>query len=129
MIKKIAILGAGNGGCAFSGHLAMKGFEVRLYEDPKFSKNIEEIRDRGRIELAGAVEGFGEFSNTSTDIKDVVPGADIIMIVVPAFAQSIFMERTLPYLEDGQIVVFNPDNFASLVFAEMLKNKGIRKDY
>jgi len=128
MIKKVAVLGAGNGGCAFSGHLAMKGFEVGLYEDPKFKKNVEEIKERGGVELTGAVEGFGKFSNATTDIKDVIPGADVVMVVVPAFAQPAFIEAALPHLEDGQIVVFNPDNFMSLVFRETLKSKGIKRD-
>lgn len=128
MVEKVAILGAGNGGCAFSGHLALKGFEVGLYEDPKFKKNIEEVKDRGGVELSGKIEGFGKFSNATTDIKDAMQGADVVMVVVPAFAQPILMERALPYLEDGQIVVFNPDNFASLVFREMLRKKGLRKD-
>jgi len=128
MIKKVAVLGAGNGGCAFSGHLAMKGFEVGLYEDPKFKKNVEEIKERGGVELTGAIEGFGKFSNATTDIKDVIPGADVVMVVVPSFAQPVFVEAALPYLEDGQIVVFNPDNFMSLVFREMLKSKGLKRD-
>ena len=128
MIKKVAVLGAGHGGCTFAGHLALKGFEVGLYEDPKFKHNVEEVKARGGIDLTGKVEGFGEFSNASTNIEDVVPGADIIMVVVPAFAQLTMVEKALPYLEDGQIVVFNPDNFASLVFREVLNSKGINKD-
>lgn len=106
----------------------MKGFEVGLYEDQKFKRNIEEIRERGGVELTGVIEGLGKFSNATTDIKDVIPGADIVMVVVPAFAQPAFMEAALPYLEDGQIVVFNPDNFMSLVFREMLKRKGVKRD-
>jgi len=128
MIGKIAVLGAGHGGCAFSGHLAMKGLEVALYEHPKFKENIEEIKASGGVELIGAVEGFGKFSNATTDIAEVIPGADVVMVVVPAFAQRILMEMALPHLEDGQIVVFNPDNFASLEFREMLKSSGVKRD-
>ena len=80
MIRKIAVLGAGHGGCAFSGHLAMKGFEVGLYEHQKFKKNIEEIKERGGVELTGAIEGFGKFSNATTNIKEVISGADVIMV-------------------------------------------------
>jgi len=128
MIKKIAVLGAGNGGCAFSGHLAMKGFEVRLFEHPEFEKNIEEIRERNGIELIGKVKGFGKLSNVTTNIKDAIQGADVVMVVVPAFAQSVIMEMALPYLEDGQIVVFNPDNYGSLRFMKMIKEEGIKKN-
>jgi len=128
MIRKIAVLGAGHGGCAFSGHLAMKGFEVGLYEHQKFKENVEEIKERGGVELIGAVEGLGRPSKATTDIKEVISGADVVMVAVPAFAQSILMEMALPHLEDGQVVVFNPDNFASLEFREMIKNKGVKRD-
>jgi opine dehydrogenase len=128
MVKKIAILGAGNGGCAFGGHLAMKGFEVGVYEDPKFKKNIDEIKEKGGVELTGAVEGLGRFSNATSDIKDVLRGADVVMVVVPAFAQRVMMEVALPYLEDGQVVVFNPDNFASLMFRKMIRDKAVGKN-
>jgi len=126
MTKKVAILGAGNGGCAFAGHLALKGFEVGLYEDPEFG--VEGIKEAGGIELTDKLEGFGRLSKVSTDIGEVMPSADVVMVVVPAFAQSIMMERALPYLEDGQVVVFNPDNFASLVFRKMLNSEGVKKD-
>jgi len=128
MSKKVAILGAGNGGCGFAGHLALKGFDVCLYEDPQFKSNIDEIIERGGIDVSGKVEGFGRLSIASTNIEDVVLGADIVMVVVPAFAQIIMMEKALPYLEDGQVVVFNPDNFASLIFRRMLDREGIDKD-
>lgn len=128
MIKKIAILGAGNGGCGFAGHLALKGFEVSLYEDPQFKSNVEEIIERGGIDVSGKIEGFGKLSVVSTNIEDVVPGADIVMVVVPAFVQIPVIEKALPYLEDGQVVVFNPDNFASLIFRKMLDSEGIDKN-
>lgn len=128
MSKKVAILGAGNGGSGFAGHLALKGFDVRLYEDPQFKSNVEEIIERGGIDVRGAVKGFAKIPVASTNIGDVVPGADIVMVVVPAFAQIPVIEKALPYLEDGQVVVFNPDNFASLIFRQMLDSKGINKD-
>jgi len=56
MAKKVAILGAGNRGCAFAGHLALKGFEVSLYEDPKFEHNVEEVKERGGIDQSGKAE-------------------------------------------------------------------------
>jgi len=128
MINKVAVLGAGNGGCAFSGHLAMKGFEVRLYEHPKFEKNIEEIRERNGIELKGKLKGFVKLSTVTTNMEEAIQGADIIIVAVPAFAQSIMMEMALSYLEDEQIVVFNPDNYGSLRFVKMMREKNIKKN-
>ncbi|MBN1547564.1 MAG: NAD/NADP octopine/nopaline dehydrogenase family protein [Syntrophaceae bacterium] len=127
-IKKIAILGAGNGGCTFAAHLGLKGFEVTLYENPQFEKNILPIRKRGGIELVGAIQGFGPIKATTTNMAEAVKDADVIMVVVPAFAQMAVIEETIPFLESGQIVVFNPDNFASVAFKSLLSRKGVRKD-
>ena len=128
MIKKIAVLGAGHAGATLAALLAIKGFEVRLYDHPKFKRNIEEIAERGGVELIGVLEEFGKVSIATTDIKSVVPGADVVMFAVPSFVHSVFMEKTLPYLEDGQIVVVTTDNFGSLVFREMMRKKGVKRD-
>ena len=125
MMKKIAILGAGNGGFAFSGHLALKGFEVRLYEDPKFGKNIEEVKVKGGIEVSGVIKGFGKVALASTDIASVLAGVKVVMIPVPAFAQMAIFEAALPYLEDGQIVVFWPGNFGEILAKKIMKEKGV----
>jgi len=128
MMKKIAILGAGNGGFAFSGHLALKGFEVRLYEDPSFEKNIEEVKNKGGIEVSGTINGFGKVALASTDIASVLAGVKVVMIVVPAFAQMAMFEAALPYLEDGQIIVFWPGNFGEILAKKIMKEKGVSKD-
>lgn len=127
-MKKIAILGAGHGGFAFSGHLSLKGFEVNLYEDPKFEKNIEDITAKGGVEVLGQIKGFGKVALASTDIAPVLAGAKVVMIVVPSFAQMTMFETALPYLEDGQIVVFWPGNFVSMLAKKMMKEKGFTKD-
>ena len=127
-IKKIAILGAGNGGCTFAAHLGLKGFEVTLYENPQFENNILPIRKRGGIELTGAIQGFGPIKATTIDMAESVKDADVVMVVVPAFAQLAVIEEAIPFLENGQIVVFNPDNFASIAFKSLLRRKGIKKD-
>ena len=128
MISKVAILGAGNGGYTFSGHLALKGIEVSLFDFPSFKNNIDEIKKRGGVELTGAIEGFGKISNATTEIKDVIAGSPIVFVAVPAFAHQLLIQAALPYLEDGQIWVFNPGNFGSLVFREMLRKNGVKKD-
>ena len=43
MINRVAVLGAGNGGYAFSGHLAIKGFEVRLLNIQNLKKVLKRL--------------------------------------------------------------------------------------
>jgi opine dehydrogenase len=127
MIRKVAVLGAGNGGHAFCAHLLMDGFEVRLYEAPQFKQNIEPIQAKGGIEAFGDRSGFAKIDTVSTDIQAVVKGADVIIIPVPAFAQDHMVNECLPYVEEGQIILFSPDNGATIRWYNRLKEKGLEK--
>jgi len=125
MIKTIAVLGAGNGGHAFCGQFALEGFEVRLYEAPQFKDNLVPIKKKGGIEVFGDRWGFAKVAVASTNMKEVVQGADVIIVPVPSFAQDHMMNEYLPHAEDGQIVLFSPDNSATLRYYPLLKKKGL----
>ena len=47
-IKKIAVLGAGNGGCAAAADLTLRGYEVRLFS--RSESTIAKLARRGEIE-------------------------------------------------------------------------------
>lgn len=126
-IRKVAVLGAGNGGHAFCAHLAMDGFEVRLYEAPQFKHNLEPILAKGGIEAFGDRSGFAEINTVSTNMEQVVRGADVVIIPVPAFAQDHMVNECLPYVEEGQIILFSPDNGATIRWYNQLKEKGMEK--
>ncbi len=51
MNEKIAVLGAGNGGCAMAADLSMVGYEINLYEYPDYADNLKPIIERGGIEI------------------------------------------------------------------------------
>ena len=128
-MEKIAVLGAGNGGHACSADLSLAGYEVDLFELPKFKASIEPIIERGGIEIVGAARvGFAKIRKVTTDIKDAIEGVDLILIVVPAFAQKTFAEVCIPYIEDGQTVVFMGKGGGALEFVKILKDRGIKKD-
>jgi opine dehydrogenase len=124
MINKITILGAGNGGQALSAHMAIKGCEVTLFEHPKFKENVEKINKKGGVELTGGLKGFGKIPIATTNIKEAIEDASIIMIVAPSFAQKAFIELALPYLVNSQIIVLIPGNFGSFGIKKILKNNG-----
>jgi opine dehydrogenase len=123
---KFAVIGAGHGGKAMAAHLAIKGYEVNLY-NRTYSK-IEPIVKMKGIELEGEVSGFGKLNVISDNIKEVIKGTDIIMVVVPAFAHGSIAERCAPYLEDNQIVILNPGRTAgALEFLNILRERGNNK--
>ncbi|MFB3108072.1 MAG: hypothetical protein ACE1ZE_01740, partial [Candidatus Binatia bacterium] len=56
-IHKIAVLGAGNGGCAAAADLTLRGFEIRLYS--RSPATLEPLLVRGGIEvLEAGKQGF-----------------------------------------------------------------------
>lgn len=128
-MEKIAVLGAGNGGYACSADLTLAGYEVNLFELSKFEASIEPIMQRGGIEITGAANvGFAKMNRVTADIKDAIEGVDLTLIVVPAFAHKTFIEACIPYLEDGQTVVFMGKGGGALEFVKILKDRGIKKD-
>jgi len=120
-LSSFAVLGAGAGGHAMSAGLSLAGFDVSLYELPQFEENIQPIRERGGIEVSGAVSGFATLGKISTEVGEIVDGADVIMITAPAFGHQTFFEKCLPHLRDGQILVFNTGYYACLRFRDSLK--------
>ena len=122
-----AVLGAGHGGLAMAGHLAVMGFKVSLWN--RSPERIDHVRLRGGIEVEGEVEGFGVPHLATSDIARAVRGADVIMIVVPAHAHSELAERLSPCLQDGQIVVLNPGRTGgALEFTHILKKRKCKAD-
>lgn len=129
LIKKprIAVLGAGHGGLAMAGHLAIMGFDVNLFN--RNEERIWGIKISGGIELQGEVEGFGRVRMCTTVMKDAIEDADLIMIVVPAYAHRWMAEEAAPHLKDGQIIILHPGRtFGALEFRQVLNEKKIKTD-
>lgn len=120
----VAVLGAGNGAHAVAGHLAVKGFPVRLYN--KFEGELAPIKEQGGVTLEGEVEGFGPVELATTDPGPVVGWADVIMVVVPAFVHGFMARVCAPHLRDDQIVVLNPGRTGgALEFHHVLRQEGV----
>jgi len=100
------IIGGGNGGQSVSGHLALMGYQVRLYDI--CAETVDAINNQSGIELDGVVEGFGKIEGATTDIHDAVNGAHIIMVIAPSTAHRHIAKALAPFLQDGQIIVLHP---------------------
>ncbi len=143
MNKKIAVLGAGNGGYTMAADLSMVGYEVNLYELPEYAENLKPIIERGGIEIvsctpageelilpAGGKTGFVKVKGKVTsNAQEAIKDTEIIMLVVPAFGREAFIREFAPYLEDGQIIVIWPAYFGALQCAKLLKDLGVDKNF
>ena len=127
---KIAVLGGGNGAFITAADLTLRGHRVKLCELPHLEKNIEGIVQGKTIELQivgspGVKGGFAQLDVVTTDMKEALSGAEVVLMVLPAFAQKPFAEACVPHLEDGQIVVLTPGNFGGAIeFSNVLSQKG-----
>jgi opine dehydrogenase len=121
------VLGAGHGGLAMAGHLALMGFEVRLYT--RNPERLEPIQRQGGIEVKGKVTGFGAIPIATTDIKVAIDGADVLMVVVPAYGHEFIAQVCAHQLSDGQLIVLNPGRTGgTLEFAQILRKKEVETE-
>ena len=110
MFKRIAVLGAGNGGKMMAAELSTAGWDLNLYEVPEFAeRNLKTIRETGGIEVdisatppdfkfpGGGKGGFNKISGkVTTNMGEALEGVDLIMLVVPAFARGRFIKEAAP---------------------------------
>jgi len=124
------VIGAGHGGKAMAAHLALMGFSVALYN--RTPGHIAALASRRGIELEsfeGGPHGFGELSLVTSDIREALAGADIIMVVVPSSAHADIARTCAPYLQDGQIVVLHPGRTCGAIeFNKVIRDEGCVSD-
>ena len=128
-VKKIAVIGAGNGGHAIAAHKTLDGFEVSLFELPRFENNIRHVLDTGHITIEWpSRKETVTVHHVTTDIATALRGAEIVFVVVPAFGHKTMAEACAPYVEDDQIIILMPGSGGSLEFANIFKAQGVDKD-
>lgn len=126
MLMRISVIGAGNGGQALAGYLALKGFDVSLYNRSK--KRIETIMESKKLVLEGEIKATVQISHVTTNIADAVKGRKLILVAVPANAHEDIARTLAPHLEDGQVIVLNPGRTAgALEFRAVLRKLNVQK--
>lgn len=129
--KKIAVLGAGAGGCAIATELTCRGYEVNLHS--RYASDLEPINRRGGIEFVVKVPAkerkeFAKPNMVSTNLKEVVTDVDLIIIAAPAVSHEYYAEELAPFLGENQVVFLNPGHVgSSLLFASTLRRRGFGK--
>lgn len=120
-VHRVAILGAGNGGCAAAADLTLKGYQTRLYS--RSPVTLEPLRRRGGITLIEQQERrFATPHLITTDLGEAVGGADLIMITTPSPAHDFLARAVAPHLNDGQLIHLNPGHTGgSLHFSQVLR--------
>lgn len=80
-LPTVAVIGAGNVGCALAGDLVLRGADVRLCN--RSARRLDPIREAGGLTVTGEVDGFAPLDRLTDSVEDAVAGADIVAITVP----------------------------------------------
>jgi opine dehydrogenase len=127
-IEKIAVLGAGNGGCAAAADLTLRGYQVRLFS--RSESTIAKLARRGELELIenGETKIAAPYF-MSPHLPPVVQGVDLIVVTTPAVGHEYLAENLADYLTDGQRILLNPGHTGgALHFANLLRMLGCKAD-
>jgi opine dehydrogenase len=124
-VRTIAILGAGNGGCAAAADLTRRGFDVRLYS--RSEKTIAPLKARGGVEYEGVLgEGFAPVPVITTDAAAAMAGADLVILMVPTHAHEAMATIAAPHLKPDQLLLASPGHTVLLI-PGVLRRHGIKR--
>lgn len=122
--KHVLILGGGNGGFALAVDLCLQGKSVMLWTRSR--KTLGVLEDDPKIFYSGVLgEGGVTLAAAGTDLEELVPAAEAIVVALPATAHREVAEALAPHLSDPVPILLNPGGaFGALAFAQALRAAG-----
>ncbi|MEM9557688.1 MAG: NAD/NADP octopine/nopaline dehydrogenase family protein [Acidobacteriota bacterium] len=121
----VCVVGAGHGGLATAGALALDGHRVRLLN--RSADRLAAVSAAGAVQVEGLRSGVGRLEMATSDPARALDDADIVMVVVPASGHRTIAALCAPHLRNRQIVLLCPGRtFGALEFAAALRRAGSR---
>ena len=124
----VAILGAGNCGCALAGDLSYRGHHVTLIKTSNFghNENYQYLKNnQGKI----ALDDFGAMKRSEiaviTDRLSEISDKEIVIITTQTNYHENLISKTIPYLKAGQIVLIVPGYLSTAYFLKHHCPEGI----
>ncbi len=126
----VAVLGGGHGAFAVAADLGARGFPVRLFEDAAFARSLDGVARAGGIAIVGPdpLDHEARFAPVvaTYDPAEAIVGADVVVFVVPAFAEDRFIDLVVPHVGPEQTVLFACGNFGgALAFARAIGDRDV----
>src|SRR4051794_9997976 len=112
---RVAVLGAGNGGVASAFDFAQHGHEVSLYATPEFGENVVAVNKAGGIAASGDLHGFASIRYAGHDAAEAMAGAELVVLVGPAYSTEPLAAAAGPHLTDGMAVLICPGSCAGAI--------------
>ena len=130
-MKKIAIIGAGNSGCAQAIKLVMNGHSVRLIKtsNSMHNEHFNVIERTKKIEYIDSTDedkyGYVELDLVTKNLELGLKDADIVMVLTQSLQHRDLAPKISKYLKKGTIVFIIPGNLGSTVFAKYIDTNDI----
>lgn len=122
-MTNVSIIGAGNSGLTMAAHLSSAGNDVSLWNRSR--NTISDLAETKCIHCHGMIEQDVTINMVSSDIGEVVSGADIILVTTPADSHQEVAHLLKPYLSEESCVVLNPGRtFGAVEFQTTLQREG-----
>lgn len=128
----VTVLGGGNGAFATAAALKAQGCRVHLFEAPEFAdRTIAPVQERGSIEViaaegTGIPNGRAVIDRVTADPEEALTDADIVLYIVPAYAEGRFTDLCLPHFRPEQLLVMFCGSFGgALALASRFAQVGI----
>ena len=128
---KVAIVGAGNSGCAHACKLIENGHVVNLVKTSHslHDDNFDVICRNQGISCVdstnGNKESFFKLNLATRDVEEGLCGVDAILILTQSLQHRTLAPVLSPFFRAGQIVLIIPGNMGSAVFAQYSKSRDV----
>ncbi|WP_040161859.1 NAD/NADP-dependent octopine/nopaline dehydrogenase family protein [Mobilicoccus massiliensis] len=90
---RVTIMGSGNGATAAAFDCAQQGHDVAMWDFPRFTDNIAAIAETGHIRGLVKFEGTAPIRYAGHDLDEAVKGAELVLVVGPAYAHEAMGEE------------------------------------
>lgn len=125
MIKHITVVGAGSTGHAAAAIYSMKGFEVTLYDNENYARELKKVEELGSVELRGKVRGIGNVAHVTMDPAAAMENAELIAVHVMSPRHEEVARAIAPHVHDGQHILIVPGNLGAFVFRRVFDEMGV----
>ncbi|MBN1139760.1 MAG: hypothetical protein JXM73_24525, partial [Anaerolineae bacterium] len=103
-LLKITICGGGNGAQTLM-PIAARGLGCLVDMYAPLGDEAQRLRAgieaHGGLEVAGAVQATARPHRISADPAQVIPGSEVVVLVLPALAHEATLRQIAPYLDQG----------------------------
>ncbi len=118
MQLRVSIIGAGPAGFALAADLKTHGKDVLVYSHPAHQRHADSIKDKGRLEARGAMDGFAQIELTS-NMREAVEFSRILILTIPSTGQETVLHELKKFARSRHTIIAIPGNLFSLVAANL----------